>query len=104
MCRVLAAARTELVELETVFVVVAVLFGSVIPLLANGAGERDDDSTLFRFGCQKLLLDAGDGAGADGAATLTDGETQTGLNGDGGNQLDLHLDVVARHDHLDPLR
>src|SRR3954447_26974428 len=50
-----------------------------------------------------LLDDFGDDARADGAAALTDGEAQAGVHGDGLDQLDLHLHVVARHDHLGAL-
>src|SRR6187399_1517254 len=50
------------------------------------------------------LLDyADDGAGTDGPATLADGEALADLDGDGGDQLDAHLDVVAGHDHLGPV-
>src|SRR4029453_13442112 len=44
-----------------------------------------------------------DGAGADGVAALADGEALAGLEGDGGDELDGHLDVVTGHDHLGPL-
>src|SRR6195952_927215 len=47
-----------------------------------------------------LLVDLDDPAGANGAATLTDGEPKALLHGDGLNQLDRHLGVVAGHDHL----
>ena len=47
-----------------------------------------------------LLQDLGDGAGAHRVAALPDGEALSGLEGDGGDQLDLHLDVVAGHHHL----
>src|SRR4051794_29407728 len=47
-----------------------------------------------------LLEDLRDATGADGAATLTDGEPQALLHGDRLDQLDRHLGVVARHDHL----
>src|SRR3954452_2848012 len=47
-----------------------------------------------------LLDDADDGAGADGPATLADGEALADLDGDRGDELDAHLDVVAGHDHL----
>src|SRR3954468_6620094 len=57
-------------------------------------------STLAIF-C--LLDDADDGAGADGPATLADGEALADLDGDGGDELDAHLDVVAGHDHLGPV-
>src|SRR4051794_33099347 len=50
-----------------------------------------------------LVSDLGDAAGADGAATLTDGEPQALLHGDRLDQLDRHLGVVARHDHLGAL-
>src|SRR5829696_5231993 len=50
-----------------------------------------------------LLDDLGDHARADGAAALADREAQAGVHGDGLDQLDLHLDVVAGHDHLGPL-
>ena len=50
-----------------------------------------------------LLDDLGDATGADGAATLTDGEPQALLHGDRLDQLDRHLGVVAGHDHLGAL-
>src|SRR4051795_10502797 len=50
-----------------------------------------------------LLDDVRHDARADGAATLTDGEPQAGVHGDRLDQLDLHLDVVTRHHHLDAL-
>src|ERR1035438_10915598 len=55
----------------------------------------------IRMGAQVLLDDLRDHARADRAPTLSDGEPQTLVHGDRLNQLDLHLDVVARHDHLD---
>src|SRR3954447_9493671 len=48
----------------------------------------------------ELVDDLGDHARADGAAALADGEAQTGVHGDGLDQLDVHLDVVPRHHHL----
>src|SRR3954468_13452720 len=50
-----------------------------------------------------LLGDRGDRAGADGPATLADGEALADLEGDRGDELDGHLDVVAGHDHLGSL-
>src|SRR6478609_7622982 len=47
-----------------------------------------------------LLVDLDDAAGADRAATLTDGEPEALLHGDGLDQLNRHLGVVAGHDHL----
>src|SRR3954449_10083076 len=52
---------------------------------------------------ESLLDDLGDDSRADGAATLADGEPQTLVHGDRLDQLDRHLDVVARHHHLRPL-
>ena len=50
-----------------------------------------------------LAQDLGDNAGADGTTALTDSKAQTGFASDGGDQFDLHVDVVARHDHLNAL-
>ena len=53
--------------------------------------------------CQRtraLLDDLGHDAGADGAAAFADGKAQPFFHGDRGDQLDSHLDVVARHHHL----
>src|SRR4051812_30812475 len=49
---------------------------------------------------QDLLVDLDDATGADGPATLTDGEPEALLHGDGLDQLHRHLGVVAGHDHL----
>src|SRR5204862_1643645 len=51
-----------------------------------------------------LLDDLRHRAGADGAAALADREAETLIHGDRLDQLDLHLRVVARHDHLLALR
>src|SRR5205809_3441322 len=51
-----------------------------------------------------LLDDLGHRAGADRAAALADREAETLIHGDRLDQLDLHLRVVARHDHLLALR
>src|SRR5437588_4049798 len=50
-----------------------------------------------------LLDDFGDDPRADRAAALADREPQTLVHGDRLDQLDLHLDVVAGHDHLGAL-
>ena len=53
---------------------------------------------LFNWLCPcgvRLLVDLDDDAGTHGTATLTDSETQTVLDSDGGDQLDLHVDVIA---------
>src|SRR4051794_3018550 len=47
-----------------------------------------------------LAQDLCDRAGTDGVAALADGEALAGLERDRGDQLDVHVDVVAGHDHL----
>src|SRR3982075_2596052 len=49
-----------------------------------------------------LLDDLGHRAGANGSATFADREAQAFCDGDRRDQLDLHLHVVTRHDHLHP--
>src|SRR5207248_1332657 len=44
-----------------------------------------------------------DDAGADGAAAFADGEAQALFAGNRIDELDVDVDVVARHDHLDAL-
>src|SRR5207302_2362238 len=51
-----------------------------------------------------LLDDLGDDACTDGAAALADREAKSLVHGDRLDQLDLHVRVVARHDHLLALR
>src|SRR6188768_4570123 len=53
-----------------------------------------------RGGAALLLDDLRDDAGAHGAATLADGEPEAGVHCNRLAHLDLHLRVVARHDHL----
>src|SRR6202011_5873893 len=50
-----------------------------------------------------LLDDFGNDPRADGSAALANGEAQPLFHRDRLDQLDLHLDVVARHHHLDPI-
>src|SRR3954451_24187339 len=61
--------------------------------LERNSGRRAVDS----------LDDLGDPAGADGAAAFADGEAQALLHRDRLDHLDLHLGVVAGHDHLGAL-
>src|SRR5688500_13694186 len=51
-----------------------------------------------------LLDDVGDRAGADGAATLTNRESQTLLHRDRGDEVDGQRGVVSGHDHLGAFR
>src|SRR5262249_30369438 len=55
-------------------------------------------------GSGPLLRDLRDDAGADGAATLADGEAQLLLHRDRRDQLHFHVHVVPRHHHLPPRR
>src|ERR1051326_686451 len=50
-----------------------------------------------------LLNDFGHDPGANRPAALADREAQALVHGDRLDELDLHLDVVAGHDHLDAL-
>src|SRR5436190_14883600 len=40
-------------------------------------------------------------SGSNSSSAFADGEAEAFFHGDRGDELDLHLDVVARHDHLD---
>src|SRR5687768_15759494 len=51
-----------------------------------------------------LLEDLGNDACSDRPSTLTDSEAEAFVHRDRRNQLDRHLNVVARHHHLHPLR
>src|SRR5687767_13109260 len=81
-----------------------------VPEPGRGRGNRTPNLRFWRPPlCQlsytprnldESLDDLGDDAGADGASALADGEAQALLHGDRRDQRDLHLHVVARHDHL----
>src|SRR5688500_4431994 len=51
-----------------------------------------------------LLENFGYDACTNSPATFSDREAETLVHGDRRDQLDLHLDVVARHHHLHPFR
>src|SRR2546423_13859749 len=55
------------------------------------------------FWATTLLDHLGRHTGSDRAATFTDGEAHPLLDRDRGDELDLHVDVVARHHHLGAL-
>src|SRR3954451_17278827 len=99
------AARTVFLQLDPVGVVLLVLARGVRSLLALRAGELDRRSRFDsgHGGSSSLFGDGDDGARADGPAALADGEALADLEGDRGDQLAGHLDVVAGHDHLGPL-
>src|SRR5258705_7637052 len=91
-----------LLHLDALAVIRPVLHRDVVPSLADLAREGHLH-TLVAGHWIPLLDDLGDAAGADGAATLADGEPQALFHRDGGDELDGHLGVVAGHDHLDSL-
>src|SRR3954469_9583557 len=81
----------------------------LVHLLVVIALQPDSDLLLWHrrllsLSRGSLLRDRGDDAGTDGAAALTDREAQSLIHGDRLDQLDLHVRVVARHDHLLALR
>ena len=49
---------------------------------------------------QKLLIDGDNNAGTNGTAAFTDSETEANFDRDRGDELNVHLDVVARHAHF----
>ena len=51
----------------------------------------------------QLGLGLDDDAGTNGTAAFTDSEAETLLDSDRGDQLDLHVDVIAGHAHLGAL-
>src|SRR5438874_2686841 len=75
----------------------------LVELLVVVALQPDADFLSQRTGAP-LLDDLGDHARTDGATALADGEAQTLIHGDRLDQLDVHVRVVARHDHLLALR
>src|SRR5665647_3517422 len=58
---------------------------------------------LCAWGDVRSLDDLGDATSTHGATTLTDGELEPFFHRDGLNQVNLHLGVVAGHDHLGAL-
>src|SRR5919201_741687 len=62
------------------------------------------DCGMSWTGAFRLPEDLGDDARADGAAALADREPESLVHGDRLDELDLHVRVVARHDHLLALR
>ena len=110
-------ARAELVEFHPLRVIAAVLHGGVVALTAFRAchGDNNAVSLFLCHGCLVvrerfspvrcfLLDDAGDHAGANGSAALTDGEPQSLFHRDRSDQLDAHLHVIPGHHHFRALR
>src|SRR5437870_6248857 len=95
-----SVAGTILHKLDPVRIVLLVLARRVRPLLALGASKLDDRTRFNPCHRVRLFEDGDDRAGTDGPTTLADGEALAALEGDRGDELDGHLDVVAGHDHL----
>src|SRR5450432_2029788 len=73
--------------------------------LSNGAACLKERRPGLHPGRRpSLLQDLGDAPCTYRATTLADGETQALFHGDRLDQLNRHLGVVARHDHLGALR
>ena len=62
-----------------------------------------DSALSIAYQSKKLLLDLGNNAGTDGVAALADSETQALFHSNGGDQLNVHINVVAGHAHLSAL-
>src|SRR3954463_13916574 len=77
-----------------------ILFCVGVAMCGGGAGSQGPPVTASLCLAGRLLDDLGHDARPDRAATLADGEAQALVHGDRLDELDLHLDVVARHDHL----
>jgi len=76
---------------------------SLIPKIA--CGVRDCIAVTTGDGFRvRLCGDLGEDSGADGSATFADGESEVLFESDRVDQLDLHLGVVAGHNHLDAVR
>src|SRR5437868_909224 len=52
----------------------------------------------------RLIQNLADGTGADSSAAFANGEAQSFIHGDGGDQLDNQLYVVAGHHHFGAFR
>src|SRR5690606_13390871 len=83
----------------------AVLETAALPieLLALNSNQAGNYADLNNQN-QRLLDDLGNHAGANGTAAFANRETQTVFHGDRSDQGNNHLDVVARHHHLNAFR
>lgn len=91
--RVFPVPGAVLLQLHSAGGVLLVLDRGVIAPLALGAGEQNVDA-------HDLLHDFRHHAGADGTAAFANGEAQTLLHGDGGDEFNIEGGVVAGHDHF----
>src|SRR5436190_10765643 len=62
------------------------------------------DANFFTDHNFSLFNNFGHSTGTDRSSTLSDREAEAFFHCDRSNELDLHLDIVARHDHLDACR
>ena len=69
--------------------------------------HRAKRKTAFRLSffylIQELVLALDNNTGTDGTAAFTDSEAEALLDRDGGDQLNVHVDVIAGHAHLGAL-
>ncbi len=65
-------------------------------------GFTQADEALYS--ARKLLVDLDNNAGTNRTAAFTDSETEAFLDSDRGDQLNVHLNVIARHAHLGAFR
>src|SRR6185312_645949 len=97
MRMVLTAEGTEFLHLQPFRGRLLVLHASVVFTLALGALKCD---VFARHDCSPLFDDFRNRARAHGSSAFADSETQTFIHGDGRNQLNFELDVIARHHHF----
>lgn len=99
-----SAARTELVQLKPIRIIPSVLLAVIRPFAALRARELDELTNVSPLFCHvRSLSDAGDDPSAHSPSTLANREAKTRLHGHRIYQLDMHLRVVARHDHFDAI-
>ena len=91
----------ELVQLKPVRITVAILCRGVRSFPAICTGQRDDDASPAFLLCHDYLAnDLRDYPRPDRSSSFADGEAYPILQGNGVDQLDLHIDVIAGHHHL----
>ena len=59
-----------------------------------------DSIFIKRLLRNELFVDLDNNAGAYGSAAFTDSETKVLLDSDGGDKLNVHINVVAGHAHF----
>lgn len=97
------AAGTIFFNFQALRIVFLVFRRGIVTLLALGAGEVNHTSG-FSFLGHSLFYNTAYGARTYRSPSFTNGKPQTCLQGYGINQLHLHVDIVAGHDHLNTFR